>query len=480
MTDRKRFWRRKRWYLMAFLLVYAGVLGYHQFKPLPDGISYASEVYRVDEAGFFRDLTHHEGDERHVDQQIFPRLWRLIDEADDFIVIDVFMMNGLVNEPSQGYPPLSDTLLAHLLAKREAHPDMPIVFITDEVNTGYGSYAGDWLVPLKEADIEVVITDLEPLRDSTPIYSTLWRMGIQWFGQEGHGWLANPFVDDGPRLTLRSYLKLFNIKANHRKVFITEDAALVASANVHDESGFHENVAFEVDGPIIAEMLKAEQAVVDLGDSRVSLPRYTSRVGEAGGELSLQYTTEGQTLSKVLETLETADEGDELWLGMYYIADRHVINAITDATNRGVQVAMILDPNETAFGRRKTGLPNRPVVEELLEDTDGAVQVRWYAVEIEQYHPKMMLLKQGDRATVISGSTNFTRRNLADFNLEASLLIEGPADARVMREVEAYFLTLWLNRGGTYTLDQTEYQNVLTAWQRVIYAAQTYLGLTTF
>ncbi|HSP57137.1 MAG TPA: phospholipase D family protein [Halomonas sp.] len=475
-----RWWRRKRWYLMLFVLVYVGVFLYHQYKPLPDGISYASDEYRVDDVKFYRDLTHHEDDTRHVDQEIFARLERMIEEAEDFIVIDAFMMDGRVSDPSENYPPIADDLMRQLITKKSANPDMPIVFISDSVNTGYGSYPADWLEPLKEAGIEVVMSNLHPLRDSTPLYSTLWRMGLQWFGQEGTGWMENPFVDGGPRMTLRSYLKLFNIKANHRKVYITERSALVASANAHTESGFHENVAFEVTGPIIAEMLAAEQAVIDLGDSGVVLPDFEAEEAANEGELRIQYTTEGETLKKVLDTLARAGPGNELWLGMYYLADRQVVNAITDAANRGAQVSMILDPNETAFGRKKSGLPNRPVVEELDENTDGAVRVRWYAVDLEQYHPKMMMLKEEERSTIISGSTNFTKRNLADYNLEAGLTIRGPPEAEVMGEVEAYFDSLWNNRGGAYTLDQDEYQNVLTEWQRVVYAVQTFLNLTSY
>lgn len=477
---KRRWWWRKRWYLMLLLIAYAGVFLYHQYKPLPEGISYASQEYRVDDVKFHRDLTYHENDVRHVDQEIFARLEQMIEEAEDFIVIDVFFMDGRVSDPSENYPPIADDLMRQLIAKKSANPDMPIVFISDAVNTGYGSYTADWLEPMKAAGIEVVISNLHPLRDSTPLYSTLWRMGLQWFGQEGTGWLENPFVDDGPRMTLRSYLKLFNIKANHRKVYMTERSALVASANAHTESGFHENVAFEVSGPIIAEMLKAEQAVVDLGDSGVVLPTLEAEEAANEGALRIQYTTEGQTLKNVLATLARAGPGNELWLGMFYLADRQVVNAITAAANRGVEVSMILDPNETAFGRNKSGLPNRPVVEELDEDTDDAVRVRWYAVGIEQYHPKMMMLKQDERSTIISGSTNFTTRNLADYNLEAGLTIWGPPEAEVMREVEAYFATLWNNRGGAYTLDQDEYQNVLSQGQRIIYAVQTYLNLTSY
>lgn len=466
--------------LLVFLTFYFTLMAYHQLKPLPPGISHASPVYQTDHVEFLRDLTHHTDDKRHVDQEIFDHIGRMIERADDFIVIDNFMINGLVNDPSKDYPTLSDNLVEQLINKREANPDMPIVVISDGINSGYNSYPAKWLDRLRDADIDVAITNLTPLRDSTPVYSSLWRMGPQWLGDLGGEWWENPFVDDGPKLNLGGYLELFNIKANHRKVVITERAALVASANAHDESGFHENVAFEIDGPIIADLLRAEQAVIDLGDSGIQLPNYAPQEMPATGELNIQYTTERQTLYNVLDTIERAAEDDELWLAMYYLADREIVNALTEASQRGAQVSLILDPNKKAFGRDKSGLPNRPVVEELIEDTDGHINVRWYDVEIEQFHPKMMMLRRANQSTIISGSTNFTSRNMDNYNLEASLMISGPNDAEVMREVDDYFLMLWHNEGGDYTVEVDEYQNTLSEWQRVLYGVQAYLKLTTY
>lgn len=63
----------------------------------------------------------------------------------------------------------------HLIAKKKAHPDMPIFFITDEVNTNYNSAPNPLLENMKRAGIQVVQTDVDPLRDSTPIYSAVWR-----------------------------------------------------------------------------------------------------------------------------------------------------------------------------------------------------------------------------------------------------------------------------------------------------------------
>ncbi|HSP31815.1 MAG TPA: phospholipase D-like domain-containing protein, partial [Halomonas sp.] len=371
-----RWLRRLGVVLLVFFTFYFTLMAYHQLKPLPPGISYASPVYQTDRVDFFRDITHHQDDERHVDQEIFAHIARMIERADEFIVIDNFMVNGLVNDPSKEYPALSENLTDQLIRKREANPEMPIVLISDAINSGYGSYSAEWLDRLRDADIDVVISNLTPLRDSTPLYSSLWRMGPQWLGDIGGSWWENPFVEDGPKFTLGGYLDMFNIKANHRKVVITDRTALIGSANAHDESGFHENVAFEVRGPIIADLLSAEQAVIDLGDSGIQLPAYAPSESPSSGELNIQYTTESQTLNNVLETIESARENDELWLAMYYLSDREVVNALTAASQRGTQVSLILDPNKKAFGREKTGLPNRPVVEELIEDTGDNVRVR--------------------------------------------------------------------------------------------------------
>lgn len=65
-------------------------------------------------------------------------------------------------------------------------------------------------------------------------------------------------------MTARSYLKLLNVKANHRKVVASEKSALISSGNVHDASAYHSNMALEVSGPIIAEIIESEQAVLRL------------------------------------------------------------------------------------------------------------------------------------------------------------------------------------------------------------------------
>ncbi|WP_227395440.1 phospholipase D family protein [Jeotgalibacillus aurantiacus] len=479
MKNKQSWWKKKRWIaISALLVIYISVLLYHQYKPLPEGISYESSEYQTENVQFFRDLTYEENGERVLDHEIFNRVEQVIEEAEEFIVIDIFMIDGRVNE-DKGYPDLAGNLRDQLLMKKEENPDLPITVITDPVNTGYGSYEAEWLVPLEEAGINVVITNLDPLRDSTPLYSTFWRMGPGWFGQGGEGWIANPFVRGGPEMTLRSYLMLGNVKANHRKAVITEKSGMVLSANAHNESGFHNNVAYEVSGPIIQEMLNAEQAVINLSDPDIQLPEYVGSQ-ESEGPLTVKYVTEGKTYEAILSAIEQTEPGDEIWMAMFYLAEPEIVNKLEQAVLRDVEVSLILDPNETAFGNKKTGLPNRPVIHEMLGNTDDQLNIRWYNVDIEQFHPKMIYLKSGNESTIISGSANFTARNLTDYNLENNMIIKGPSSSDVMTDTETYFNQLWHNEGAEYTVPEEEFQGVLSFWQRGVYAVQKALGLTTY
>src|SRR5690606_41277366 len=75
--------------------------------------------------------------------------------------------------------------------------------------------------------------------DLTPLYSGFYRVIFQWFDAGGRGWVPNGMSSDAPDLTVSSYLKMMNIKANHRKAVITEKEALISSANPHNRSEEH-------------------------------------------------------------------------------------------------------------------------------------------------------------------------------------------------------------------------------------------------
>ncbi|MGP4079303.1 phospholipase D family protein [Pseudalkalibacillus sp. R45] len=468
------------WTLIGvLLLIYITTMVYHTYKSIPEGVAYQSDVYEVDDVKFYHDLTYQKDDKTVHELEIFKRINEIIMEAEDFIVIDMFLFNGYY-EPDQSFPPISENLAHTIIKKKQENPDIKVVFISDEVNTGYRSYQSKLLSKLEENGVEVVYTNLERLRDPTPLYSGVWRMFFQWFGQQGEGWVRNPFASTAPDMTARSYLKLLNVKANHRKVVATDKTALVTSGNPHDASGYHGNVAFEIKGPIIQEIINAEQAVVDMSEKGIDLPTYKEKNDQKNGQYQIQYYTEGKTHKQIVEAIEQTKKGDEIHLGMFYIADRSVIGPLLEAADRGVDVEMVLDPNKTAFGNKKTGLPNIPVAEEMMEDSKGKIEIRWYNTGIEQYHTKMMFIKSGEEATIIAGSANYTKRNLEAFNLEADLQIKGPTDSELMKEADHYFNRIWNNEGGLYTVAYEKNETKLSPLQRGVYAIQKFLRLTTY
>src|SRR5699024_8469895 len=100
--------------------------------------------------------------------------------------------------------------------------------------------------------------------------------------------------------------------------------------------------------------------------------------------------------------INLAEKGDTVWSGMFYIANRSIIDALHDASNRGVSIRLILDPNKAAFGNQKVGLPNLPIAAELIKDK--GISIRWYKTEDEQYHTKLLYIKKSDKSVVIGGS----------------------------------------------------------------------------
>ena len=121
---------------------------------------------------------------------------------------------------------------------------------------------------LEAANIDVTLTRLARLRDSNPAYSGLWRLVFQPFGNSEASTAPNPFGDG--RVSIRSYLALLNFKANHRKLIISDQhdsselvALVITSANPHDGSSAHGNVALRLNGPAQCfDLLESEKAVL--------------------------------------------------------------------------------------------------------------------------------------------------------------------------------------------------------------------------
>ncbi len=457
---------------------------YGFLKPVPEGLSIEGEIHQVQDIEFLYDLTYeaNNGEIMH-DQVIFNRVQALIDRAEKFILIDMFLWNDDYDRGAE-YPALSSNLSDALVQKKKSNPDMDIVVITDPINTFYGSYVPEHLKQLEESGIHLVYTDLTHLRDSNPAYSGLWRTAFRWFGTAGTGWLPNPFSMDAPEVTLRSYLELFNFKANHRKVLITEQEGILTSANPHDASAFHSNIAFVVRGNILQELFESEKSAAVMSGAE---PEWfdSYEIQSVGYESDSQETyyaqllTEGKIKKHLLQEIAETKEGDSIRISVFYLSDRNLVKELLKAAERNVDVRLILDANKDAFGREKNGVPNRPVAHELLKQSNNQIQVRWYNTTGEQYHTKLAMIESAEEMVLIGGSANFTKRNLDDFNLETNLKIIGAPDQAMMQKARQYYETLWTNDGGIFTLDYEEYADE-SLLSKMLYRFQEWSGMSTF
>lgn len=478
------------WIILSLLLsVYIGTLIFHQTKELPDGTSYLGEEHWLteDEISFLYDLTYQKEGEEVYEHEIFNTVFQMIEEAEEFIIIDMFMINDFSDE-GRDFPEVSKMFSDKIKAQLEKFPELQVVIITDDINRSYHSHDATYIDHLADYGAEIIYTDLSKLRDPNILYSGIWRMFFQWFGQEGNGWLPNPFGETSPDVTLRSYLALLNIKANHRKAIITEAEGLVLSANAHDSSGFHSNVAIKVTGPIIKDMIEAEHAVAAFsGGDLDAFPNvqqlenhFPPKQRSEERTIRAQILTENKIETSFIAALEKLTRGDEAWLGMFYLSDRTVIGALQEATNRGVEVRIILDPNENAFGSQKIGLPNIPVAKELVDDTNGKVEIKWYLTNEEQYHSKIAYLKGSKESYVTAGSTNFTSRNLDNYNLENNIAVTAPNTSGFIQEIDDYFKRIWNNEDADFTIPHDSKEDVLTPVKYGLYWVQKTLRFTTY
>lgn len=468
--------RRFPWKTVILVGIFSLSLVYTFSTPLPAGISETGPV-RNSHFEFIYDLSYQKDGEKVYERQIFSKIISLIGEAREFIVIDMFLFNDDYDR-TNSFPKLSEELTAAIIEQKEKYPSLKIVFITDEINTFYGAYPSMYLEKLKDNGVQVVITDLSKIRDPNPLFSGLWRLfRLENLETAGRGWMPNPFSPDSPKVTLRSYLRLLNFKANHRKVVITENEALVTSFNPHDASGNHSNIAFVVSSEICDDLLKSENAVVKFSGSQPFSFHGGPQIKD--GSAKVQLITEGKIKDSLLNEIKTAKKGDSIKMAMFYLGEHEVIKELIEASERDVDIKIILDANKDAFGMEKNGVPNRPVASSMVKKSQGRIMVKWYSTHGEQFHSKITIFEKGSDIILIGGSANLTRRNIKDYNLETNLKVVLPQSHPENERIKAYFDRMWNNKGGEYTLDFSAYEEK-SLIKTVLYEIQERTGLSSF
>ncbi|MCP4231756.1 MAG: phospholipase, partial [bacterium] len=429
---------------------------YQTTKKLPGNLDFRGEernIY-VENIEFLYDLTYKNLNGEIISEQtIFDEVFSLIEGAKEYILIDAFLFNSYTRQPDKIYRHLTPELTERLVKKKEANPDIEIDFITDPINTVYGGAINREIEKLKGIGVNVIVTDLKALPDSNPIYSAFWRTFIQWFGNSGsYGLIPHPFTGGEPKVTLRSYFDMLNFKANHRKVFMADQeenaAVIITSGNPHDGSSAHSNVALKITGKLWQDVYDAEAAVAKFSGRELQGPPLglDENIRLEAEHAKIVFLTENHIKKELLARISETTANDEIHMALFYLADRQVIKELIKASERGVHIKVILDPNKDAFGFEKIGIPNRPVAEELLKRSSSKIEVRWYDTHGEQFHSKLAIIKHGKEASLLLGSANFTRRNLNNYNLEANVSVTAKEDALFIKAAADYFDKIWDNR----------------------------------
>lgn len=485
----KKIISKKTIIILIIFLGLAAVGIYHTHKKLPAGVDIYSQEYKVAEndIDFLYDLTY-QGEDGNIihEQKIFDKIIQSINEAKEYILIDMFLFNDYSAKTDKTFRRLSDELTNKLIEKKSTMPDIKIDFITDPINIVYNGGESAQVKKLKKAGINMIITDLSRLRDSNFLYSSLWRTFFKFFGNSPGGWVKHPFSNTEPGVTIRSYLSLLNFKANHRKIFTADNnggfVSIITSANPHDGSSAHSNVAFSVKGDFAGALYNTESQIAKMSGEKLNdLPK--SQASDIKPDniktTAVRLISENKIKETLLREINNANGNTKIKIAQFYLADREIIKSLIKASAKGAEIKIILDPNKDAFGYKKNGIPNRQSANELVKKSDGRIQVRWYDTHGEQFHTKIFIAENADNINIILGSANLTRRNLDNFNLELDVYASMPKDARPAQDASAYFSKIWNNEDGIYTVDYEKYQDN-SRLKTLIYRMQEVLGISSF
>jgi len=133
--------------------------------------------------------------------------------------------------------------------------------------------------------------------------------------------------------------------------------------------------------------------------------------------------TDREIRTALLELLNRAEQTIDV--EMYVLTDDEVVLALERAEARGVQVRVILDPNQSS---------NQKHVERLKVH---GVEVKWFPInKPAQMHRKLAIV---DGQKLFAGSVNWSYNGLAR-NEELMLLVE---DAEIARKLDEIFAGDW-------------------------------------
>jgi len=501
----RRFLTVGRLWFFGFVLYMCVFTIVRMFVEPPLAVGMAGERQISENVQFFHDDSWiDEQGQRQLSQNIFDGWLSSIRDAEKFILLDMFLFNAWQGPAPERHRSLAAEVTNALITQKMAYPDIFILVVSDPINTVYGGLPSSHFESLRSAGIPVVLTDLVALQDSNPLWSSAWRWLIRPFDNSAGTWLPNPFGEG--RVSIRSYLALLNFKANHRKLLVTDVSGAelhgwVSSANAHDGSSAHRNVAVRFDGAAVLDLIDGERALLAMsgaarelaaldaslsmllaGSAEVGLQAIApepvaSELGNSHESLLVRVISESVIHDTILSGINATKPRDTIDIAMFYLSERQIITALKAASLRGVRVRLLLDVNNDAFGRKKNGVPNRPVAAELHK---AGVSIRWCSTQGEQCHAKWLHIAKQESHHFVLGSANYTRRNLLDLNLETNISISAASLHPIVAQMNDFFEQQWNNRDGkTYSTTYEEFADD-SVWLSIQYRIMEHTGLSTF
>ena len=82
-----------------YLIILLGALFLNSCSLLTrSGISNTSKVYYSDDVDFYYDLTYRKDNKVNYERQIWEKAYKMLDESQDFFLMDVFTFNDFIEE----------------------------------------------------------------------------------------------------------------------------------------------------------------------------------------------------------------------------------------------------------------------------------------------------------------------------------------------------------------------------------------------
>jgi len=479
-----------------------------EFFAAPADISYF-----MDYTGFRHSEKQDGEGERFFETGIGPKALEMIETAEEVIILSVFLFDSFYSE-TETTRDIVGTLTRSFVDKRKQFPGIRIAVLLDPSHKSYGTRVSPSERTFRENGIDVFYSDLlsglkkaspTGLREGAGQFSRLMnRATLNQWGNLGNKLFSRaklPVDFDGDPLTLEGAYNAFLLKANHRKILLTDVGgkgyeALVTSANPHNASAYHVNSALSVKGETasyIYNVLREDmRQSASLGKQfahwnhaadrhyrktffKTRFPPLPAPLGPAltrseEKPASVIFVTESEIPRAVIDMLNRTSPGDQVRIQMFYLSFKPVLKAILQACGRTEHpVRLLLDANKDSFNKVKDGTPNRQVARYLLKhapEHGGQIEVRWYSTHGEQNHAKTMSISNAKtgKFELTTGSCNWTGRNMDGVNMEANLLVRG--DRGSTDVFNKYFDLFWSNSDGNeYSLDYSTFSEAAPDWK---------------